>query len=367
MSFLTPPSTTPDPAAIARRIRACDYLSVAQLFLQSNFLLDRPLTPDDIKPRLLGHWGTCHGINVAYANLRPYLTSQLTPDTTPTQTTTNPPTQTTSPDRIFILGPGHGFPALQSNLFLDGDLQTVDAHATPDLAGLSYLCRNFSWPGGFPSHASPITPHVICEGGELGYALGAAYGYVLGRPERTAFVLLGDGELETATALSSLNLVKLLGDHRANGRVLPILHLNGYKISAPTLYGRKSERELNQLIRGFGYTPITINGDQPATFQSALHLISGPANQPAVASSVPQPATAPNASNPDHPFFILRTEKGATGPAYLHHQKISGNYLAHQIPLPNAKTDPAELAALESWLQSYHFAELFNPEKGFTI
>ena len=359
MSFLTPPFTAPDPAAIARRIRACDYLSVAQLFLQSNFLLDRPLTPDDIKPRLLGHWGTCHGINVAYANLHPYLTSQPTPDTTPTQTT--------SPDRIFILGPGHGFPALQSNLFLDGDLQTVDTHATPDLAGLSYLCRNFSWPGGFPSHASPITPHVICEGGELGYALGAAYGYVLGRPERTAFVLLGDGELETATALSSLNLVKLLGDHRANGRVLPILHLNGYKISAPTLYGRKSERELNQLIRGFGYTLITINGDQPAAFQSALHLISGSANHPTVASSVPQPATAPNASNPDHPFFILRTEKGATGPAYLHHQKISGNYLAHQIPLPNAKTDPAELAALESWLQSYQFAELFNPEKGFTL
>ena len=363
MSFLTPPSTAPDPATIARRIRACDYLSVAQLFLQSNFLLDHPLTPDDIKPRLLGHWGTCHGINVAYANLHSYLTPQPAPSTTATKN----PTQTTAPDHIFILGPGHGFPALQANLFLDGDLRAVDVHATPDLAGLSYLCRNFSWPGGFPSHASPITPHVICEGGELGYALGAAYGYVLGRPERTAFVLLGDGELETATALSSLNLVKLLGDHRVNGRVLPILHLNGYKISAPTLYGRKSERELNQLIRGFGYTPITINGDQPTTFQSALHLISGPANQSTTASSATQPATAPNASNPDHPFFILRTEKGATGPAYLHHQKISGNYLAHQIPLPNAKTDPAELAALEAWLQSYHFAELFNPEKGFTL
>ena len=378
MSFLTPTSTAPDPAVIARRIRACDYLSVAQLFLQSNFLLDHPLTPDDIKPRLLGHWGTCHGINVAYANLHPYLTQQLAPSTTSIQTTnaTKAPTKAaapSSPDRIFILGPGHGFPALQANLFLDGDLQAVDTHATSNLAGLSYLCRNFSWPGGFPSHASPITPHVICEGGELGYALGAAYGYVLGHPECTAFVLLGDGELETATALSSLNLVKLLGDHRANGRVLPILHLNGYKISAPTLYGRKSERELNQLIRGFGYTPITINGDQPAAFQSALHLISGSANQSAATSSATQPAATPNLANssspstPDHPFFILRTEKGATGPAYLHHQKISGNYLAHQIPLPNAKTDPTELAALEAWLQSYHFTELFHPEKGFTL
>lgn len=328
---------------IARRIRACDYLSVAQLFLQSNFLLDQPLTPADIKPRLLGHWGTCHGINVAYANLQPLL----------------------SPDNLFILGPGHGFPALQANLFLDGDLQTVDPHATPDLDGLAYLCRNFSWPGGFPSHASPLTPHVICEGGELGYALGAAYGYVLGHPERTAFVLLGDGELETATALSSLNLVKLLGDPRANGRVLPILHLNGYKISGPTIYGRKSERELNQLIRGFGYTPLTINGDQPATFQSVLATIF---NHPSTTIfNHPSTAASNHLTAPDHPFLILRTEKGATGPASFHHQKISGNYLAHQIPLPNAKTDPAELAALESWLQSYHFAELFNPKQGFTL
>ena len=325
----------PNLAHIARRIRACDYLSVAQLFLQSNFLLDHPLTPADIKPRLLGHWGTCHGINVAYANLQPLL----------------------SPDNLFILGPGHGFPALQANLFLDGDLQTVDPHATPDLDGLAYLCRNFSWPGGFPSHASPLTPHVICEGGELGYALGAAYGYVLGHPERIAFVLLGDGELETATALSSLSLVKLLGDPRANGRVLPILHLNGYKISGPTIYGRKSERELNQLIRGFGYTPFIVNGDQPATFQSVLATIF----------SHPSTATSNPSSTSDYPFLILRTEKGATGPASFHHQKISGNYLAHQIPLPNAKTDPTELAALESWLQSYHFAELFNPKQGFTL
>lgn len=339
MSFLSPETGISDIRKIARRIRACDYLSVAQLFLQSNFLLERPLTPDDIKPRLLGHWGTCHGINVVYANLQPYLSQTASPLQYQT------PSYRNAPERLFILGPGHGFPALQANLFLDGDLLTVDSRATPNLSGLTYLCRNFSWPGGFPSHASPLTPHVICEGGELGYALGAAYGYVLGHPERTVFVLLGDGELETATAIASLNLVKLLGDHHSNGQVFPILHLNGYKISAPTVYGRKSERELHQLIRGFGYNPITIRDDHPQTFQSALQ----------------------NINDIEYPFFILRTKKGATGPDYLHHHKIAGNYLSHQIPLPNAKTDPSELATLQTWLESYHFSELFNPEKGFTL
>ena len=310
---------------IKKRIRACDYLCVAQLFLQSNFLLDQPLRFEDVKPRLLGHWGSDHGINVAYANLQAAFGY--------------------NPNFSFVLGPGHGFPALQANLFIDGELAKVDSKCTPNLAGISYLCRQFSWPGGFPSHASPFTPGVICEGGELGYALANAYGAAMGHPEKTIAVLMGDGEFETATALDSLSLVKLLGDHRVNGMVLPILHLNGYKISAPTLAGRKSERELNQLIRGFGYTPIEICGDTPEEFQSAL--VRG--------------------REIEHPFYILRTTKGATGPIRVHNHKVAGNYLAHQIPLPNAKTDKTELKILEQWLSNYRFDELYQPEKGFLL
>lgn len=353
-------------AQIQRRVRACDYLVVAQLFLQDNFDLARPLIADDIKPRLLGHWGTCHGINVAYANLRDYFSSEKESNVSTEdiknqklaginpfnvqldkkETLATPVAEkVVDPNFFFILGPGHGFPALQANLFIDGELEKVDQEATRDEKGLAYICHNFSWPGGFPSHASPFTPHVICEGGELGYALGAAYGFALGHPERKVAVMLGDGELETATALASLNLVKVVGHHANNGLVLPILHLNGYKISAPTLYGRKSEHELNEMLRGFGYTPLTINGDSPEAFQHALQ----------------------ESEKFEHPFFILRTEKGATGPKEVRGHKVAGNYLSHQIPLPDAKTDPEELKALNDWLESYKFSELFDKEKGFKL
>ncbi len=351
---------------ITRRIRACDYLVVAQLFLQDNFLLEHGLTFDDIKPRLLGHWGTCHGINVAYANLRAfYLPEPKSPEVKENRGAFKEVLDNlnkSAADKVdtgfqaepdsrardnfhFILGPGHGFPALQANLFLDGDLEKVDPQATRDVKGIAYICRNFSWPGGFPSHASPFTPGVICEGGELGYALGAAFGYALGHPEKTIAVMLGDGELETATALASLNLIKTVGDTTYNGKVIPILHLNGYKISGPTLYGRKSERELKELVRGFGYTPLWVEGDSPEAFQGRLR----------------------EAQTVKYPFFILHTEKGATGPKEVYGKKVAGNYLAHQIPLPEAKTDPVELDLLKDWLASYDFAELFNQEKGFTL
>ena len=285
---------------IRKRIKLCDYLCVVQLFLQDNFLLKRELTFDDIKPRLLGHWGTCHGINVAYANLASLYSNDE--------------------NFLFVLGPGHGYPALNANLWLDGKLEEVDKNATRDEEGLEYICRNFSWPDGFPSHASPLTPGVITEGGELGYALANAYGLCLGHPEKTLAVLIGDGELETATALDSLNLHRLM-DGSKNGKILPILHLNGYKISAPTIYARKSERELNELIRGFGFTPVMIEGDDPEVFQNAL--------REKVAA----------------PFYILKTEKGAGGPN-RHHD-------AHQIPLKNPATDDEELKQLEEWLRSY--------------
>lgn len=299
---------------IRRRIRACNYLSVAQLFLRDNFLLDRPLQFDDIKPRLLGHWGTCNGINIAYANLKAFFKDD--------------------PYFTFVLGPGHGFPALQANLLIDGALVEVDEKATPDYYGLKYICHNFSWPDGFPSHASPMTPGVITEGGELGYALANAYGVALGHPEKTLAVLIGDGELETATALDSLNLKNLLGGKK-NGRVLPILHLNGYKISAPSIYARKSERELNELVRGFGFTPIWVRNDDPEDFQEAL------------------------AKDAESPFYILKTEKGETGP--------NRGHAAHQIPLKNPASNRNELKELEDWLKSYHFEELFNKVEGFKL
>lgn len=291
---------------IEKRIRLCDYLCVAQLFLQDNFLLTRELRFEDVKPRLLGHWGTCHGINVAYANLKAHFID--------------------NDDFSFILGPGHGFPALQANLWLDGELAKVDPKATIDEAGLEYLCRNFSWPDGFPSHASPYTPGIITEGGELGYALANAYGMNLGHPEKTTAVLIGDGELETATAIDSLNLRNLLSGSN-NGKVLPILHLNGYKISAPSLYARKSERELNELIRGFGFMPCWV-GEDVEEFQLALDNMG------------------------ESPFFVLKTEKGEGGPNRYH--------LAHQIPLKQPKTDSDELKQLEEWLKSYQVDELIK-------
>ena len=288
--------------SIRRRIQICDYLVVAQLYLRDNFLLERPLSEDDIKPRLLGHWGTCHGINVAYANLRSYFIKE--------------------PNFSFILGPGHGFPALQANLFLDGELLKIDSSATLDKEGIAYICKNFSWPDGFPSHASPFTPNVITEGGELGYALANAYGMALGHPEKTVAVLIGDGELETATALDSLNLRNLLCGEK-NGKILPILHLNGYKISAPSLYARKSEKELNDLIRGFGFTPRWIDGEDAEDFQVALE------------------------EKIDSPFYILKTEKGFGGPNRFQD--------AHQIPLKEPRKSRKELKDLEAWMKSYGF------------
>lgn len=298
---------------IKKRIQICDYLVVAQLFLEDNFLLERPLKFDDIKPRLLGHWGTCHGINVAYANLMNVYGDDS--------------------GFSFVLGPGHGFPALQANLWLDGELAKIDEKATVDESGLEYICQNFSWPDGFPSHASPITPNVITEGGELGYSLANAYGLSLGHPEKTTAVLIGDGELETATAIDSLNLHDLL-DSEKNGKVLPILHLNGYKISAPSIYARRSEREINELTRGFGYTPRWIEGDDAEDFQDALYDME-------VA-----------------PFYIMHTEKGYGGPNRYHN--------SHQIPLKNPKTDAKELAKLEEWLRSYHPEEIMAEVKEIT-
>ena len=326
---------------ILKKIRATNYLTVAQLFLRQNFLLEKELEFDDIKPRLLGHWGTCPGISLAYNCLKAY------------------------DEKIdVVIGPGHGFPALQANLFIDGELETVDSNATRDENGIAYVCKNFSWPGGYPSHASPMTPHVICEGGELGYALATSYGFCLGKPEKTVACLIGDGEFETATALASMNLNKLFSGAR-NGNVLPILHLNGYKISAPTIAGRKSDRELSELIRGFGFTPLFVRATNEDAELALDYAVDDFKNVLDEAYTIFHSIKKGEKKNP--PFIIMKTDKGLTGPEELDTVKIRGNFKAHQIPLLNAKTDDKELKVLNAWMKSYRFNELFDKEKGFIL
>jgi phosphoketolase len=375
----------------AERIRACNYLTVTQIFLKDNFLLERPLSFDDIKPRLLGHWGTCPGINLVYSCMRNIFADQ-------------------NENTVFVLGPGHGFPALQANLFYDGDLAAVDPTLSRDYAGLAKISELFSRIGGFPSHASPSAPGVICEGGELGYSLATAYGYCLGHPERTAIVLLGDGEFEAATTLASLNLNDLLSSPN-NGKIIPILHLNGYKISGPTVASRRSAHQLNELIRGFGFQPIRIEerlspvdteeldivdsfdddeeDSDSSSFEAVEHKITDFIREEYDDQDQDTARTAFELTYQDTDliiqnlitdldaallqakqsqkpvFIILETEKGLTGPLIAEDLKVRGNFKAHQVPLPKAKSDETELRALESWLRSYHFEELFNREKGF--
>ena len=375
----------------SERIRACNYLTVTQIFLKDNFLLERPLSFDDIKPRLLGHWGTCPGINLVYSCMRNIFADQ-------------------KENTVFVLGPGHGFPALQANLFYDGDLAAIDPTLSRDYAGLAKISELFSRIGGFPSHASPSAPGVICEGGELGYSLATAYGYCLGHPERTAIVLLGDGEFETATTLASLNLNDLLSSPN-NGKIIPVLHLNGYKISGPTVASRRSAHQLNELIRGFGFQPIRIEerlspvdteeldivdsfdddeeDSDSSSFEAIEYKITNLIREEYDDQDQDTARTAFELTYQDTDliiqnlitdldaallqarqsqkpvFIILETEKGLTGPLIAEDLKVRGNFKAHQVPLPKAKSDETELRALESWLRSYHFEELFNREKGF--
>lgn len=319
-------------------IRATNYLSVAQIFLQDNFLLERPLIPADIKPRLLGHWGTCPGINVIYAHLNLLIK------------------QKAINQAIFVLGPGHGFPALQANLFLEQALEQVDHQATLTPQGIAYIAKNFSWPYGFASHANPEAPGVISEGGELGYSLSTAFGAVLDQPELVTFCLIGDGEAETAALAGAWQLNKLLNP-QTDGTVLPILHLNGYKISGPTLFGRMSDKELIDYFSGLRYEPLIVdyNGEQA---DELLHQTLSKAYDKITAIKTGV------ADDQRFPVVIFRSDKGLTGPVELLGKKIAGNHASHQVVLGKAKTDADELALLEKWLRSYRFEELFD-QQGF--
>ena len=216
-------------------VRATNYLSAAQIYLQDNVLLTEPLSADHIKSRLLGHWGTCPGINFTYAHMnRAIIAHDI--------------------EMMFVLGPGHGFPAIQANLFIEGTLSKYFPKITHNTTGIAHMAKQFSWPYGSPSHSNPEAPGVILEGGELGYSLSTSYGAILDNPNLIVTCLVGDGEAETGPTATAWHLNKLI-DPATNGAVLPILHLNGYKISGPTFMGRMSDEELNSLFRGYGYEP----------------------------------------------------------------------------------------------------------------
>ncbi|HAM95793.1 MAG: hypothetical protein UX53_C0008G0041 [Candidatus Azambacteria bacterium GW2011_GWB2_46_37] len=327
--------------SVKKYVRAANYLSAAQIYLRDNFLLERPLSFDDIKPRLLGHWGTSPGINFVYANLNYLIKKHGT-------------------NVLFILGPGHGFAALQANLFLEETLAKYYPQATRDAEGIAYVVKNFSWPYGFPSHSNPGTPGVILEGGELGYALSTAYGTVLDNPDLLTACLIGDGEAETGPTAAAWHLNKFI-DPKTNGAVLPILHLNGYKISGPTIFGRMSNKELNALFSGYGYQPFIVEGkdiyEKMADVLEKSHQLIRLIQKNARAGR--------KVISPRFPMIVLRTPKGWTGIKTLHGQKIEGNCLSHQVVVGNAKTDPEELRALEGWLRSYSFEELFDKKNGF--
>jgi xylulose-5-phosphate/fructose-6-phosphate phosphoketolase len=326
--------------SIEQYLRAANYLTAAQIFLQDNFLMERDLTFDDVKPRLLGHWGSGPGVNFAYAHLS-YLAKKH------------------EQDMMFVLGPGHAFPALQANLFLEGTLSHFYPEVPQNLDGIAYMCRQFSWPYGFPSHSNPGTPGVILEGGELGYSLSSSYGAAMDNPNLIVACLVGDGEAETGPTAGAWHLNKLVNP-KTNGVVLPILHLNGYKISAPTVFGRMSNYELMALFSGYGYHPrivdTTIGEDPNRAMSDALEWAY---------QLIQEVRASDNDEPPRMPMIIMRTLKGWTGVKELNGEKIEGNCLSHQVVLTEAKTDENQLHLLNDWLHSYNIGELFNREQGF--
>lgn len=327
---------------IQKYVRAANYLTVSQIYLQDNFLLNQKLEVKDIKRRLFGHWGTCPGINFVYAHLN-YFVKQY------------------KQSAIFVLGPGHGFAALQANLFLEGTLSKYYKEASLDEKGIAYVSKMFSWPYGVSSHSNPEAPGLILEGGELGYSLSTAYGAILDNPDLLAVCMIGDGEAETGPIASAWHINKLI-DPVTNGTVLPILHVNGYKISGPTVFARMSDEELTFLFKGYGYEPFFVKGNDNVDEQMLTTLDKCYKR----ISEIKKQAKKQKSFSPRFPMIILQTAKGWTGIKELKNKKIEGSINAHQVVAPNVRKDEIELEALEKWLKSYKFEELFDNKKGFS-
>jgi xylulose-5-phosphate/fructose-6-phosphate phosphoketolase len=322
--------------------RAANYLSVGQIYLLDNPLLKEPLKPEHIKPRLLGHWGTTPGLNFIYAHLNRVIRKQ-------------------DLNVIYVTGPGHGGPAMVANTFLEGTYSELYSDISQDEPGLKRLFTQFSFPGGIPSHAAPETPGSINEGGELGYSLAHAYGAVFDNPDLLAVCVIGDGEAETGPLAGSWHSNKFLNPVH-DGAVLPILHLNGYKIANPTVLARIAPEELNQLLRGYGYDPRVVEGNEPASVHqqmaATLDEVIG-----AILEIQAQAREHGFVRRPRWPMIILRTPKGWTGPKEVDGKPVEGTFRAHQVPLAGVKDNPEHLRMLEQWLKSYQPEELFD-ERG---
>ncbi len=328
--------------------RAANYLTVGQIYLQDNPLLRRPLVPADIKPRLLGHWGTTTGLNFIYTHLNRLICEH-------------------SVDMIFIMGPGHGGPGFVAQDYLDGSYTETYPNIERSESGLKRLFRQFSWPYGIPSHAAPETPGSIHEGGELGYSLLHAYGAAFDNPDLVVACVVGDGEAETGPAATSWHSNKFLNP-KTDGAVLPILHLNGYKIANPTVLARIPEEELLQLFHGYGYEPIVVSGDEPMAMHhqlaDALDRAYGRIREIQTAAREGG-STGVRNERAHWPMIIFRSPKGWTGPKMVDGKPVEGTWRAHQVPLEGVRENPAHLQQLEEWMRSYKPEELFDEQGRF--
>jgi xylulose-5-phosphate/fructose-6-phosphate phosphoketolase len=313
--------------------RAANYLSVGQIYLLDNPLLREPLRPEHVKPRLLGHWGTTPGLNLVYAHLNRVIRAR-------------------DVDAIYICGPGHGGPGMVANAYLEGTYSELYPHVPENEEGLRRLFRQFSFPGGIPSHVAPETPGSIHEGGELGYSLAHAFGAAFDNPGLLVACVVGDGEAETGPLAASWHANKFLHPQR-DGAVLPILHLNGYKIANPTVLARISEGELVSLLEGYGYRPVIVSGSDP----EAVHGDLAAALDDAL-DQIAEIKRSPR--RPRWPMIVLRTPKGWTGPAVVDGLPVEGTWRAHQVPLAGTRENAEHRAQLEEWLRSYRPEELFD-------
>lgn len=323
---------------IARYRRATNFLAAVQIYLKDNCLLEEPLRPEHVKERLLGHWGTAPGINLIYAHLNRLIRHH-------------------DASVLLVTGPGHGAVANLANLYLEGTLQEFYPELTRDRAGLFRFVRRFSWPDGFPSHLSPVVPGTIHEGGELGYALATAFGAALDNPDLIVACIVGDGEAETGPTATAWHGNKFL-DPATSGAVLPILHLNGYKISSPTINGTMLDDEILALFAGYGYAPRLVQGpdldgetyDAMEWAYQQIRQIQG------------QARGGHRPLRPRWPLLIVRSPKGWTGIKEIDGAPIEGSYRSHQVPAADLKSNPAHLKLVEEWLRSYRPEEIFDAD-----
>ena len=319
--------------------RAANYLSVGQIYLYDNPLLREPLKLEHVKPRLLGHWGTTPGQNFVYVHLNRVIKEH-------------------DLNMIYISGPGHGGPALVGNVYLEGTYSEIYPDISEDVSGMQKLFKQFSFPGGIPSHVAPETPGSIHEGGELGYSLSHAFGAAFDNPDLIVACVVGDGEAETGPLATSWHSNKFLNPAH-DGAVLPILHLNGYKIANPTILARIGREELEHLLRGYGYTPYFVEGHEP----EAMHRLMAATLDQVVAEIRRIQSDARErgvTERPRWPMIVLKTPKGWTGPKEVDGLPVEGTYRAHQVPLSEPTEHPEHLKILEAWMRSYRPEELFD-------